>query len=79
MSVPYICRHFKDQTGKTISTYIQEVKVEESKRLLLHSNKSIFDISTQLAFSSPKYFSMIFKKIVGLTPDEFRKNKPFKK
>lgn len=73
MTSSYLCRHFKSQTGKTISTYINEVKINEVKRLLIYTDKSILDISTQMGFSSPNYMSYIFKKIYdGLTPNNFR-------
>lgn len=74
MSTAYLCRHFKKETGKTISTYINEVKIDEVKRLLIYTDKSILSISTQMGFSSPNYMSNIFKKLSqGLTPEKFRK------
>ena len=73
MSLSYLCRHFKSETGKTIATYINEIKIEESKRLLITTNQSILDISTQLGFSSSNYMNGVFTKITGTTPGKFRK------
>jgi len=73
MSLSYLCRHFKSETGKTIATYINEIKIEESKRLLITTNQSILDISTQLGFSSSNYMNGVFAKITGTTPGKFRK------
>jgi len=72
MDVSYLCRRFKADTGKTISTYVNEVKILEAQRLLKNSELSIFEISERLGFSAQNYFQSVFKKITGLTPVEFR-------
>lgn len=72
LSSSYLCRQFKQETGKTISAYTNEVKIREAERLLLVSNLSIIDIAVQLGYSSQAYFQTIFKKITGKTPYEYR-------
>lgn len=72
MNCTYICTHFKKETGKTIIEFIQEIKIEESKRLLVNTQMSLIQISTQLGFSSQNYFHTVFKKMTGITPAEFR-------
>ncbi|MCL1819668.1 MAG: helix-turn-helix transcriptional regulator [Oscillospiraceae bacterium] len=74
MNVTYLCAHFKRETGKTISEYINEIKVTECKRLLETTNLSISQISEQLSFSSQSYLIKIFKKVTGNTPTEYRNN-----
>jgi AraC-like DNA-binding protein len=73
MNCSYLCNHFKKETGKTITEYINELKVRESKRLLKNSKLSLIEISTRLGFSSQSYFHIVFKKHTGITPQEFRK------
>lgn len=73
MSCPYLCSHFKKETGMTISTYIRQEKIREAKRLLKGSQYSIVEISEALAFSSESYFCAVFKKITGMTPESYRK------
>ncbi|MDR0387971.1 MAG: AraC family transcriptional regulator, partial [Treponema sp.] len=68
MNCSYLCRHFKRETGKTISAYVNEIKTDEAKRLLESTELSIVDISTQLGYSSQNYFQTIFKGIAGMTP-----------
>lgn len=68
----YLCRSFKKDTGKTLSDYINEVKLEEAKRLLSSTKKSIVEISAMLGYSSQAYFTTLFKKRTGMTPAEFR-------
>jgi AraC-like DNA-binding protein len=72
MNCSYLCRHFKQETGKTISEYINEMKITESKRLLESTELPLIQISTQLGFSSQNYFHTIFKRITGVTPGEYR-------
>ena len=72
MSCPYLCTHFKKETGMTISAYVQKEKIREAKRLLKGSDYSIVEISEALAFSSQSYFCAVFKKITGMTPESYR-------
>lgn len=72
ISRPYLCSHFKEITGITLSHYILTEKVNEAKRLLLFTDKSLSDISMHLAFSSQSHFQTVFKKITGKTPLGYR-------
>lgn len=74
MNVSYLCTHFKRETGKTISEYINEIKVTECKRLLETTELPIIQISEQLGYSSQNYLITVFKKITGTTPMEYRKS-----
>ena len=74
IALPYLCRHFKGQTGKTIATYVNEVKIDEAKRLLSSSDKSVLEIAEQIGYSSPSYMASVFKKITGTTPENFRRS-----
>jgi AraC-like DNA-binding protein len=73
MSDSYLCRHFREETGKTITEYINEVKVDECKQLLITTGMPLSQISEQLGFSSQNYFHTVFKKQTGMTPYEFRR------
>lgn len=64
----------KKETGLTISNYILNFKINESKGLLKNTNKSISSISIYLGFSSQSHFNHTFKKFVGATPIEYRKS-----
>ncbi|MEW9053765.1 MAG: helix-turn-helix domain-containing protein [Neobacillus sp.] len=75
MNGSYLSRHFKEQTGKTITEFINEVKIKEGIRLLETTEMPLIQISTQLGFSSQNYFQTVFKKITGKTPIEYRKKK----
>jgi AraC-like DNA-binding protein len=72
MNCSYLCRHFKRETGKTLSEYVNEVKTQEAQRLLTNTGMSIVQISGQLGYSSQNYFNTIFKKVAGMTPLEYK-------
>jgi AraC-like DNA-binding protein len=63
---------FKREMGQTIHSYIQERKINESKHLLLFTDKSYKEISIQLSFASQSHFIQVFKKSTGITPREYR-------
>lgn len=68
----YLCGHFKKETGQTISQYFYTLKINEAKKLLSNTNESISAISNQLSFINVQYFSLLFKKVVGVTPSAWR-------
>lgn len=77
ISVPYLSRLFKAETGENISEYVIKRKVETSLIMLKYSNKSISEISTDLSFSSQSYFTKVFRKYVGLTPKDYKNSNFF--
>jgi len=68
----FISRKFMQELGFGINDFINIRKIEEAKYLLTYSNKSISEISFYLCFSSQSYFQNVFKKKIGLTPNEYR-------
>lgn len=68
----YLSSQFKKETGINLNDFINQLKVDESRRLLLTTDLSITEIANQLAFSSQSYFHTIFKRYTGKTPGEFR-------
>lgn len=75
LSKEYLCSLFKKNVGLGLVEYINYHKVEESKYFLKYSNMSISDIAFLFNFSSPGYYSSVFKKQTGLTPRQFQQAK----
>lgn len=63
---------FKAETGIALNEFILKEKIEEAKRLLRYSDKSVLAISSFLGFSSQSHFAQVFKKYTGKTPNEYR-------
>lgn len=71
-TVPYISRVFKAEMGMPISNYIMQKKIEAAADMLHFSDHSALEISNYLSFSSQSYFIKQFRKIMGITPKEYR-------
>ncbi len=73
----YLSRLFKSETGMAFSEYVNQRKIEEATGLLRYSDYTDLEISNLLCFSSQSYFIKIFKKIMGMTPNEYKKKYRF--
>lgn len=60
-------------TGSTASKHIHARMLLEAKRLLLHSPRTVADISRELQFHDPSYFSRFFRRHTGISPGSYRK------
>ena len=72
LSRTHLSTRFHQETGETLASFIMKEKMEEAKRLLRYSDKPMTAISSYLGFSSPGHFAGAFKKVVGITPSEYR-------
>lgn len=73
LSPDYMAKLFKKETGKRISDYLSEVKLEEAKYRLAQTNQSISDIASALSYNNFSYFSKMFKSEIGMSPGQYRK------
>lgn len=67
-------RIFKEILGIPPSEFILEIKMKKAENLLLNSSLNIAEISYEIGFSDPKYFSKVFKKIYGKSPKKYKKS-----
>ncbi|WP_156307192.1 helix-turn-helix domain-containing protein [Sphingobacterium endophyticum] len=72
VSVNYLNRCVSSVFKKTSKQLILEVAIIHSQLLLLETNKSVASIAYELEFDDPSYFTRLFKKIVGISPSEYR-------
>ncbi|MDN4522927.1 response regulator transcription factor [Fictibacillus fluitans] len=68
----YLSRLFKQETGKTVTEYITQKRIEKSRELLIQSQLSITEISQQCGFTDINYFSRVFSKLEGVPPKKYR-------
>lgn len=71
----YLSRLFKKETGLTLGRFLLEQKCHTARYMLENSSVSCTDISTFLGFSSCSHFIERFKRVEGVTPEEYRRSK----
>ena len=64
---------FKKETGSNFSDYLVNLRVEAAKTLLRETNLTIMAIARKVGYEDTKYFSQLFKKLVGVNPGMYRK------
>lgn len=68
----YLSRLFRKETGTNYIEFLNHIRIEKAKKILLKTDLSIEAISEKVGFNSPNYFSVAFKKAVGIAPGTFR-------
>lgn len=72
VSKSYLCRTFKEAYGITPVSYLLKVRINKAKQLLISTDMKIKLLCQETGFNDTSYFCMIFKRMEGMTPDEFR-------
>ena len=63
---------FSAQTGETFIKYLTDYRMDKAKELLRCTGKRSVDISVEVGYKDPHYFSYLFKKTQGMTPTQYR-------
>jgi transcriptional regulator GlxA family with amidase domain len=66
-------RRFKAATGSSLIGYVQNLRIEEAKRLLESGDGSFEDAAAEVGYENPAFFRRLFKRCTGLTPGEYRR------
>ena len=69
----YFCRMFKAYSGMTITEFIHENRIKRACGLLLHSHKSVEEISLGVGYTNKTLFYKKFREKTGMSPAEYRK------
>jgi two-component system, response regulator YesN len=72
LSTSYFSQIFKTHTKETFIEYVTRIRVEKAMELIKSTGLKTYEIANQVGYVDSHYFSMIFKKAVGLTPTEYR-------
>jgi YesN/AraC family two-component response regulator len=68
----HLSKIFKREVGVSVTEYVAQKRIEESKYLLLYSDAKISDIALQIGFCNQSYYTKVFKKYTSMTPLHFR-------
>ena len=70
----YLARLFKKEVGMSIGAYLHECRIQEAKKLLLQAELPINEVAQRVGYDNFSYFSYLFRKRTGVSPNEYRKN-----
>lgn len=70
----YISKMFKEQLGVNYIDFLTECRIEKAKRLMGDPEKSMKEITFEVGYHDPNYFSKVFKKMCDVSPTEYRKS-----
>ena len=73
MNKDYLGKQIKNKTSLTFRNFYNGFKIEYAKPMIKSSQYKIYEISELLGYSSPDYFTQLFKSITGMTPAEYKK------
>jgi AraC-like DNA-binding protein/mannose-6-phosphate isomerase-like protein (cupin superfamily) len=74
LSPGYFIRAFKEETGTSPISYLIKVRIDRAKELLSDTEDKIIDIALSVGFSNQQRFNEMFKKLVRMTPMQYRKS-----
>ncbi|SEO52636.1 two-component system, response regulator YesN [Amphibacillus marinus] len=70
----YLGKKFKKHTGEYFHIYLENVRIEKAKELLVDRRYKVYEVSEQVGYSNMDYFYKKFKKQVGMSPKEYQKH-----
>lgn len=79
LSPIYISKMFKEKLGINYIDFLTECRIEKAKKLLNDPERSLKEITFEVGYHEPNYFSKVFKKMCGVSPKEYRKTLMSKK
>lgn len=74
ISAGYFSHIFSEEVGESFSRYMIRQRIEKARQLILTTNLKYYEIAEQCGFSSPVHFNNTFKKLCGMTPNQYRNN-----
>lgn len=73
LSKSAFCRYFKNAVKKSYNEFIYDIRVEYACKLLLEKDMGIMQVCYESGFNNPSAFSQIFKRVTGISPNQYRK------
>lgn len=68
----YFSKVFKEHVGETFIDYVTGLRIDLAKQLIEEGDLSLKQVSYQVGYKDPNYFSRVFKKVTGVAPSEYR-------
>lgn len=74
MSEAYLSQFFKEQTGVNFSEYLERLRMDKAKELLMESRYSVNEISCKVGYSSTNTFGRAFKRVHGVSATSYKRS-----
>lgn len=75
MNSAYFCQYFKKKKGITFVHFLNQLRIDKAKQLLLNSDESVESIAVKVGIPNPNYFLRLFKKVTGMTVGQYRRSR----
>jgi AraC-like DNA-binding protein len=72
LSPAYFSKIFKEETKSNFNVFLNNIRIEQAKKLLLNDNINLSDISNIVGYEDQSYFTKVFKRVTGVSPGRFR-------
>lgn len=72
LSIPHFSRLFKLKTGSSPVDFFNRLRIQQACQQLITTNQSVKEVAFSLGYSDPYYFSRSFKKVMGVSPGQYR-------
>lgn len=72
-NLSYLSRRFKQETGRTFREHVQKVRIEKCCELLSATDMTVSEIAQSVGYEDLQFFHSVFKKLLHMTPREYRK------
>ncbi|MFP4444517.1 MAG: PocR ligand-binding domain-containing protein [Spirochaetia bacterium] len=75
LSPSYFSKLFKNEMGSTFNTFLNQVRIDRAKTLLMDHTVPLVDIAFLIGYEDQSYFSKVFKKLTGISPGKYRESR----
>ena len=72
VSVSHFCHLFKQETGMTFLEYLTKWRMDKARYMLEHTDVKVYRIAPLVGYQDAKYFTQVFKKMIGMKPSQYR-------
>lgn len=75
LSRPTFARQFKKHSGRTLSEFLNHLRLQAACRELLENDRSVLEIALRCGFTQVSFFNRLFRRVMKVSPTDYRKNK----
>ncbi|HIV02962.1 MAG TPA: helix-turn-helix transcriptional regulator, partial [Candidatus Aphodoplasma excrementigallinarum] len=79
LSKSYLSKIFKEEMHCSLTDYINRIRVEKSKLLMLDPRLSLVEVAAASGFDNQSYFTKVFRRVTGVSPGKYRETRGINK